>query len=499
MKNQVSPSVGNALVSGLTKVSNMTLTQNGALTNKSTLSHTLDFFGQGGALRTRTENEINSLFSKAFAENQLAAMKTLFYLRDVRGGQGERRTFRSILQWLAVNHANVIEKNIDNISFFGRWDDLYCLVGTPLEYLIFNVFSTQLAKDMVAMNNGESVSLLAKWLKSENTSSDVSCKLGRLTRQKLNLSSKKYRKILSALRRYIDVVEVKMCNDDWKSIDFSRVTSKAAMSYKNAFNEHNPAGFADFLKKVESGEVKINAGAIYPYEILRSIVKQTNEIGIKSLDLQWKAMPNFLEGNEHKGLVIADTSGSMSGLPLLVSISLAIYFAERNVGPFKDVFLTFSNSPEFHTIVGNNLKEKYDSLDQGGWDQNTNLQLAFDLILSTAVKNKVPAKDMPTVLYIVSDMEFDSACGDNAYTNYETIKNKYENAGYKLPTIVFWNVNSTNNNNPVTVDDKGTVLVSGCSPSILTSILGNKEIEKIDPLMVMLNKLNEERYNKVVV
>jgi len=271
------------------------------------------------------------------------------------------------------------------------------------------------------------------------------------------------------------------------------------MSYKNAFNEHNPAGFADFLKKVESGEVKINAGAIYPYEILRSIVKQTNEIGIKSLDLQWKAMPNFLEGNEHKGLVIADTSGSMSGLPLLVSISLAIYFAERNVGPFKDVFLTFSNSPEFHTIVGNNLKEKYDSLDQGGWDQNTNLQLAFDLILSTAVKNKVPAKDMPTVLYIVSDMEFDSACGDNAYTNYETIKNKYENAGYKLPTIVFWNVNSTNNNNPVTVDDKGTVLVSGCSPSILTSILGNKEIEKIDPLMVMLNKLNEERYNKVVV
>lgn len=497
-KKQLVPSVGNALVSGLSKVSNMTLTENGAITNKSTLSHTLDLFGQGGALRTRSEDDINGLFSKAFAENQLAAMKILFYLRDIRGGQGERRTFKTVLRWLAVNHTEVLRKNLENISFFGRWDDLYALVGTPLESHTFGVIARQLALDITAAKEGGSVSLLAKWLKSENTSSKESCRLGKLTRETLELSPKKYRKVLSALRRYIKVVEVNMCANNWKEIDFSKVTSKAAMTYKKAFGKHNPEGFANFLKKVETGEVKINAGALYPYEILRSIMHERDEMSAKSLNLQWKAMPNFLEGNEHKGLVIADTSGSMSGMPILVSISLAIYFAERNVGPFKDVFLTFSERPTFHKIVGNNLKEKFDSLDQGGWDMNTNLQAAFDLVLSTAVKNKVPAKDMPTVLYIVSDMEFDAACGSS--TNFESLKAKFKAAGYKLPVVVFWNVNSRNDQNPVCFDDAGTVLVSGCSPTILKAVLAGVELkgEKVDPLTVMLGKINDERYNRVV-
>jgi len=497
-KSQVSPAIGNALIAGLSKVNNTTLTENGALTNKSTLSHTLDLFGQGGALRTREESDICNLFSKAFAENHLAAMKTLFYLRDIRGGQGERRTFRAILRWLAVNQTEVLRKNLGNISFFGRWDDLYVLTGTPLENEIFELISRQLSLDILAMKNEESVSLLAKWLKSENTSSKESCRLGHLTREKLGVSSKKYRKTLSALRRYIKVVEVSMCAGEWNNIDFSKVTSKAAMTYKKAFSKHNPTGFENFLKKVESGEVKINAGAVYPYEILRSIQHERDPLSVRSLDLQWKAMPNFLEGNEHKGIVIADTSGSMNGMPILVSISLAIYFAERNVGPFKDVFLTFSNTPTFHTIVGNTLKEKYDSLDQGGWDMNTNLQAAFDLVLSTAVKNKVPVKDMPTVLYIVSDMEFDEAC--NNQTNFEALKNKYQATGYKLPVVVFWNVNSRNDQNPVRFDDKGTVLVSGCSPTILQAVLAGIELEqeKVDPITVMLQKLNDERYNRVV-
>jgi len=495
-KSQVSPAVGNALVAGLAKVSNTTLTENGALTNKSTLSHTLDFFGQGGALRTREESDINSLFSKAFAENRLAAMKTLFYLRDVRGGQGERKTFRTILRWLAVNQPEVLRKNLENVSFFGRWDDLYSLVGTPLENEIFKIIALQLTNDMVAMKKEESVSLLAKWLKSENTSSKESCRLGRLTRERLGFSPKKYRKTLSALRRYINVVEVSMCANQWDNIDFSKVTSKAALTYKKAFGKHNPTGFENFLKKVESGEVKINAGALYPYEILRSIIHENDNMSLRSLDLQWKSMPNWVGDEDNYFMVIADTSGSMAGLPILVSVSLALYLSERNVGPFKDCWINFSNNPTFQKVIGNTLKEKWENIDKENWDGSTNLISAFELILSTAKKFNVLQKDLPKNLIIISDMEFNIASDSNDKTNFEMIEEKYKENGYIIPKLIWWNVNSRNDNCPITKDDNGTCLVSGCSPSIFKSVLSGKEFNPVD---VMLEIINKERYDRVMI
>jgi hypothetical protein len=487
----------NAFVGAMQVANNVTLTENGAITNKSTLNDVLDFFGAGGALRERSEQDVINLFTRAYAQDRLLAMKILFYLRDVRQGQGERHTFRTLFTYLAKNYTDVAQKNLTNVPFYGRFDDLYCLVGTPLESEVFVLFAKQLKEDLKNMKKGESVSLLAKWMKSENTSSPEARRLGYKTRQALELTPKRYRKILSALRKYIDVIEVKMCAGDWKEIDFEKTPSKASLNYRKAFGRHDQERYAAYLKSVEKGEAKINAGAVYPYEIFRSIVNGSpSPMEQKQADLQWKAMPNWLEGNEHYGLVIADTSGSMTSnnsLPLLVSMSLAVYFAEKNIGPFKDCWMTFSSTPTFHKLKGNTLYEKFKNMERAHWGFSTDLQAAFELILKTAKASKVPQKDMPTCLYIVSDMEFNDAGG---VTNYDAIKNKYANAGYKLPRLVWWNVNARNEQFPIRSDVNGTALVSGASPSILKSLLAANDF---DPMSIIYETVNNPHYDKIVV
>ncbi len=251
----------------------------------------------------------------------------------------------------------------------------------------------------------------------------------------------------------------------------------------------------------------MNASAIYPYEILRSIISRSGWTAtttasaqeILQADLQWKSMPNWLEGNEHYGLVIADVSGSMftsDMLPILISVSLAIYFAERNVGPFKDMWMTFSGHPTFQRLVGNTLAEKFNNMDKNNWAGTTDLQSAFNSILGTAMANRVAAKDMPSVLYIISDMEFDRACTSNDKTNFQVMKEKFEKAGYQLPRVVWWNVASRNDNFPIRADENGTALVSGASPSILKSLLAAKSF---DPMSIVYETVNSPRYERVTV
>lgn len=486
----------NPFVQAMQVAGNLTQTENGAVTNKSTLNDVLDFFGAGGALRERAEQDIINLFTRAFAQDRLTALKILFYFRDVRQGQGERRTFRTIFKYLALHYPEIAKKNLENVGFFGRFDDLYSLVGTPLEKDVFVLFAQQLKADLKAMKKGESISLLAKWLKSENTSSQESRNLAYKTRKALELTSKRYRKILSSLRKYINVLEVKMCAGAWSEIDFEKVPSKASLNYRKAFGKHDQERYAAYLKSVEKGEAKMNAGAVYPYEIYRSILNGGSPTDLQQADVQWKSMPNWLEGNEHYGLVIADTSGSMTsngGLPMLVSVSLAVYFAERNVGPFKDVWMSFSDTPVFQKLKGTTLYEKCSSMGSDHWGFSTNLQASFDMILSTAKANKVPQKDMPSVLYIVSDMEFNSA---GSLTNYDAIKAKYAAAGYKLPRIVWWNVNARNEQFPIRSDANGTALVSGASPSILKSLLAAKSFSPMD---IVYETVNAARYERVTV
>jgi Domain of unknown function (DUF2828) len=494
----------NPLLSGMASATNAAFTENGALSNKSSLDACVDFFAKGAALRQASDKDVVGYFSKAFAHDRLVALKTLFYFRDARSGQGEKRAFRVILKWLANNYPDIVVANFTNIPFFGRYDDFYELVDTPVESKMFEFLRNQLHEDAVNLLENKPVSLLAKWLKSVNTSSAESRNLGYRTLKAFGLTPKKYRQILSRLRKYIDVTEVKLSDKSFGEIDYSKVPSNASLRYRKAFLKNDADRYKDYLSKVEKGEAKINSATLYPYDIVRPIEigRESNLSTLKTLDLQWKNLPDYLAQTPHKGIVVADTSGSMTACgngnkvpPILVSLSLAIYFAERNKGPFENAFITYSTDPKLQIISGNTIAEKVRNLSRDGWLQSTNIQAVFDLILKTAVKNKVSQEDMVEYLYVVSDMSFDKGDSYNSRTNFDVIKQKYAVAGYALPKLIWWNVNAKSDS-PVTVNDQGTCLVSGCSPSILQSVLSAKHFS---PIGVMLEAINKPRYDVVKV
>lgn len=465
-------------------------TQNGAVTLKSTKSDLLDFFSRGAAMRDRDEKDIVKLFSKALSEDPLNAMKALFYTRDCRGGQGERRAFRAIWKWLAKNYPDFAKVNLANVPFFGRWDDLFFDAET-LE------FAAEFVKENLALANPEySVLNLYKWMPSINTSSKETRSLAWKFVNALGTSPRNYRKMLSEKRAQLDIVERKMSAGLWGSIKFEAIPSRASLLYRKAFKKRDGTRYSDYLTKVEKGEAKINTAVTFPYEIVRQYLNRGVD-NDRTLNVAWANLPDYIPEGE-SGLVVADVSGSMSSnenLPLAVSISLAMYMAERNKDPaFKDRFITFSNSPELVKVKGGNLYEKIQNLNRAQWDMSTNLQAVFDLILNTAVKNSVPQKDMPSRLFIVSDMEFNSAC--RSRTNFEVIKAKYASAGYEMPKIVFWNVDAKSDQSPVKMDEKGTMLVSGCSPTIFKNVMLSKVTTPYD---MMLEVLSQDRYARVIV
>ena len=498
----------NLFLTALEEEDNYTKTENFALTFRSTKSSLLDFFAMGGALRQRDEADIVRLFIKAFNEDSLLALKCLFYFRDIREGQGERRTFRTILNFLGTNYPNLVLKNFEIIPEFGRWDDLYALVDTKIERQMFEYLYNQLQAD----NEAEFPSLLAKWIKSENTSSANTRELARRTRKAFGMSHKEYRVILSFLRSKLNIVERQMCAKQWKEIDYSKIPSKAGLIYNKAFRKHDEEGYQKFLDEVKEGKTKINVSTLYPYDILRKVVNDPQSV--EECDLMWKNQKNWIEGSEEKTLVVCDTSGSMfpgftvrkSVDPIYVAVSLAMYFGERNKGVFRDKFITFSENPRLQSIVRGNIFEKWASLSKADWDGNTNLQKVFDLILYTARKHKVPQYEMPDKIYIISDMEFDRCCifeegYGNRYgrhsdiTNFEGIKRLYEKAGYKLPALVFWNVESRHDNVPIKKDERGVILCSGSSPSTFKHLM--KSIDDLTPFNLMLDVLNSPRYDSV--
>lgn len=487
----------NRFLKELEKEANYKLTENLALTHASSLSGLLDFFGMGGALRTRTEQEIISLFTRAFAEDPLMAMKCLFYLRDIRGGQGERRTFRIILKYMGSIHPEIVKKNLANIPFFGRWDDLYCLTKTSCTGAFLNYMEEQFQKDL----DSETPSLLGKWLKSTNTSSKESRALAKMIRSSFGYEKERdYRKALSLLRRKIKIVERFMCLNQWNEIDYEKVPSKASLLYRKAFKRHDPEGYEQYLNSVEKGEKEIKTKTLYPYDLVRTISTGYN----KTIELQWQNLPNYVQEGEHS-IVVCDTSGSMGTFgskgyrnpePIFVSVSLALYFAERNRGSFEDTFITFSTRPELQKVRGSTLYEKCMNLSNAYWNMNTDLIKVFELILKTALKHDIPEDEMIKKIYIISDMEFDSACNKNNKTNFQYIKEMYDRTKYKMPHLVFWNVDARQNQSPITVDDRGVFLVSGCSPSIFENLMKSKAIGPVD---LMLEVLNKERYDRVVI
>lgn len=484
-----------------------TYTENMAIAVNDTGSDLLNLFSIAGALRGQPRERIEHLFELALAEDLLLATKLSFYTRDVRGGLGERDTARIMWKVLASRHPLVMKKNLHLIPEYGRWDDLYSLIDTDICNDVWELIRRQFYNDFSILihqagKEYKPISLLAKWLHSPNATSKASRKLGKLTAKKLGISEKRYRKILSSMREYLNVVEKKMCANEWEKIEYPLVPSLAMKRYRNAFLRHDGERFKDYLKDVADGREKINASTLYPYDIIEEYgVVQSEGKNFttlkdydKTLEALWKALPNYVEGN-HNILVMPDTSGSMWGRPLNTALGLGIYFAERNHGVFKDVILTFSSKPSFVKLKGDTLRSKIQCIP--AIVSNTNIQAAFELILQVAKENKLTNEDIPKTLVIISDMEFDAARGyDSDWLFYDKMKRMYAESGYKIPNIVFWNVASRHNVFHALHEYEGVQMFSGHSASTFKSVINSIGTT---PYEAMLKVLNSERYSLVTI
>ncbi|MEE5181021.1 DUF2828 family protein [Bacillus subtilis] len=475
---------------------NETTTTNGAVAYKSTKSAVLDLFSQGGAMRQRSDNDIVQLFSKAYAEDAVLAMKTLFYLRDITQGQGERRFFRLALNHLAVHNKDSLVKNLSLIPQFGRWDDMWSLLETSAKNEVVSLVKQQLIAD----KKSEHPSLLGKWMPSENASSPQTKKYARIFRKALGGTPKQYRKLLSSLREKINIVETKLTEGRYEEIAYDKLPSKAGMIYRGAFFRNDEKRYRAFLDSLSKGEAKVNSGTLYPNDIVGKILgnyhwlkPRLSEQEIKLFEGQWNNLPNYIGDKPEDSIVMADVSGSMSGTPMNVAISLAMYIAERNKGAYKDHFMTFSEHPELVKIQGTNIVEKVNNISRADWGMSTNIERSFQTILDVAVKNSLPNDEVVKKIYIISDMQFNH-CVDGASKNiFKNMKEKFNSYGYDLPNIVFWNVNA-HSNTPMTMNEVGVQLVSGFSPSILTQLLNS---DGKTPYDFMLDVINSERYAEV--
>lgn len=427
---------------------NMGFTENGALTLTTTGSAVLDLFAMGGALRSRKDEAIISMVDKAYQEDAIKTLAVLLYLRDCRGGQGEKRLFKVALKHLVKTYNLNTKALFDSVAEVGCYKDIFDILS-PEE--VASVISPYV-KD----SPDDSHNLLFKWMPSiKGAREKYAKKLARL----LGMSDKEYRKFLSAKRKNLNLVESKMCRNEWKEITYSSVPSRANLIYSSAFMKHDAERYGSYLADVKSGKTKINASVLYPYEVY---TKKNSP----NADALWEALPDYTDGTN--ALVVCDTSGSMLGgvnsvSPISVAVSLALYFAERNKGIFHNEFITFSDTPKFQKIEGNSLLDRIRSMINSDWGMSTNLQKVFKLILNSAVKFNVPKEEMPVSIYIISDMEFNSCVKG---TNLDEIIDRYKEAGYDLPRIIFWNVDSRQNNVSASKDTKGVMLVSGCSPSV---------------------------------
>ncbi len=479
------------------ETANVTLTENGAVTLRTTGSDCLDLFSTIGALRKADENDIIERFIRAYCESPDTAMKILFYARDVRGGLGERRTFRILLRWLADNHSASVIKNIQYIPEFGRYDDLLELSGTACESEAVAFIKEQLEKDVEALDKDGDVSLLAKWLPSVNTSNDAAVRAGKKLAKLLGMSESKYRKTLSALRAQIKIIENNLREKKY-DFEYEKQPSKALFKYRQAFIRNDNDRYTDYLDRVSKGEAKMNTGTLMPYELVESVLNKLTAMSEEektAVNTTWEKLEDF--GGDENILAVIDGSGSMyawkAPTPASVALSLGLYFAERNKGAFANHFITFSHAPQMIEIKGDNFVDKLRYVTTFDEVADTNLEAVFRLVLETALKYKVPQSELPSKLVIISDMEFNYCVEDGDLTNFENARRMFEENGYRLPDVVFWNVASRNRQQPVSQNEQGAALVSGCTPRLFSMIAGGE----LSPLKIIMEIIGSERYSMI--
>lgn len=497
----------NTFLNGLVDNNNFIETENGAIAHKTTKSDVFDMFAFGGAYRGRTDEDCILLFKNALAENEELALKCLFYLRDVRGGQGERRFFRVCYNWLCKTKPDVARRNLIYVPEYGRWDDLiYIAADTDMQEGVFDLIRKQLFLDAEC----NTPSLLAKWLPSENTSSKTTKAMAHKLREYLKLSHKDYRKLLSMLRKRINVLERLISANEWDKIEFDKIPSKAGMKYKNAFARRDLIAkkYEAFAK---SADTKVNAKTLYPYDIAHDIFEkfgwygdnENKDVDRAMLQKYWDNLPNYYGDNQENGIAMVDVSGSMCGRPLEAAVSLGAYIAEKAHGPFANHFLTFSGRPDLVRFEGVDIVDKFIRARKADWEMNTDIKAAFNMLLDVAKKESTKPEDMPQRLYIFSDMEFDGAfvgdydgwgryrhTNDSMNTLLEDIAKEWAAAGYELPSVVFWNLDARQNNIPMLSGRFS--YVSGLSPVMIEQILSGK-----DGYDLMLAKLMSKRYENI--
>ena len=494
------------MLSLMKQESNITYTENGAVTNATSGSDCLDLFAAIGALRRESDEEIIARFVRAYTENADMAMKILFFARDIRGGLGERRVFRTVFSWLAKNEPDSVIKNMEFVAEYGRFDDLLALMNTPCEKTMITLIKNQFEEDMNAAEKGENVSLLAKWLPSVNASNKETVHTAKRIARAFGMNDAKYRKALTMLRERIHIIENNLREKDY-SFDYEKQPSRAMFKYKRAFARNDGERYNEFLSRVSLGEAKLHADNVSPYELVepylnadwygnsRSFMKNITPEEKSALNATWDSLPDF--GGEENALAIIDTSGSMycdyKPIPAAVALSLGLYFAEHNKGMFRNHFIEFSNRPQLIEIKGETFADRLRYVTSFNEVADTNLEAVFALILRAAVKNRVSQDELPAKLIIISDMEFNSCIRNASVTNFQNAKNRFAEYGYKLPEIVFWNVASRNRQQPVTMNEQGVALISGATPRIFEMVASGN----LSPYTFMLEVLESERYAKI--
>ena len=442
----------NELLKSMKEDTNYTYTENGAITHTTTFNAILDMFGMGGAMRNHSNDDIIHMFKVAYEEDKTLALRCLFYLRDVRGGQGERRFFRICIKWLAREYPNEMIHLIPFVREYGRWDDLFELFDTPVEPEMMGYIFWALTKNQDH--------LLYKWMPSINTSSRNTKERGRKFAHEFGMTEKQYRKMISEGRKACNLVETLMSQQNWDQIAFDKLPSRAGLLYKNAFmrREETRERYAVFMSNKET---KVNAGVLNPVDIAHQIfnhpwygsVDNTERLAWQKY---WDALPDYYHGKEEPGIAVVDVSGSMTGTPMEAAVSMGAYIAERGKGPFQNHFITFSANPQLVEFTGVDIYDKFRRAVDADWGQNTNIEAVFDMILDTGLHHNIADSEMPKTIYIFSDMEFDQGltCGARIADRWdrygshrmnraqidtllERKAHEWKQHGYTVPRLIF--------------------------------------------------------------
>lgn len=481
-----------------------TLTENGAVAYSTSGKEMLDFNFKLAGYRKASVEEIERDFARVYYEDPLLAVKFIFWCGDVREGAGERKVFRTGLVWLAEHKPEVARVVIPLVGEYNRFDSLLPLLDTNLRKDVSSYYKKKLKEDKQNRKMNQPASLLGKWLPSINASSAETRRYARMLCEDFGWDSEKYRKTLSKLRKYLDVVERKMSAKEWSEINYNTVPSKANLIYNNAFLRNDTERRRKYLADLAGGvkTAKINAGVLQPHEIVSSYTGRDWWSRVKdydeTLEQLWKNLPDMTVSNT---LVVRDGSGSMCGAIsgqttcLDVATALTVYMCDHNTGDWKGKFVTFSSHPEVVDISKQEtLHDKLDMINDYDDCSNTDIYSTMKLVLNTAIRNKIPQEEMPGMIVVVSDMQYDGQRFHFGKTLFENIIDEYESAGYKMPRLCFWNINDRGEKSiPLQQNDFGLILCSGFSVQIMKMFMSNK----LDPYEILLETINSPRYDAV--